>query len=64
MGRRHATARRGGAGTWPPRGAAHDTAARFAGGGLGTTPYAAFHFHRVTPYGVLANLAAMPVVRR
>jgi competence protein ComEC len=30
--------------------------------GLGTTPYAAFHFHRVTPYGVLANLAAMPVV--
>jgi competence protein ComEC len=25
-------------------------------------PYAAFHFHRVTPYGVLANLAAMPVV--
>jgi competence protein ComEC len=22
----------------------------------------AFHFHRVTPYGVLANLAAMPVV--
>ncbi len=24
--------------------------------------YAAFHFHRVTPYGVLANLAAMPVV--
>ena len=30
--------------------------------GLSTTPYAAFHFHRVTPYGVLANLAAMPVV--
>lgn len=30
--------------------------------GLGTTPYAAFHFHRVTPYGVLANLGAMPVV--
>ncbi|WP_316207197.1 ComEC/Rec2 family competence protein [Bradyrhizobium sp. SZCCHNR3118] len=29
---------------------------------LATTPYAAFHFHRVTPYGVLANLAAMPVV--
>ena len=24
--------------------------------GLATTPYAAFHFHRVTPYGVLANL--------
>jgi competence protein ComEC len=30
--------------------------------GLATTPYAAFHFHRVTPCGVLANLAAMPVV--
>jgi competence protein ComEC len=30
--------------------------------GLATTPYAAFYFHRVTPYGVLANLAAMPVV--
>jgi len=30
--------------------------------GLATMPYAAFHFHRVTPYGVLANLAAMPVI--
>ena len=30
--------------------------------GLATMPYAAFHFHRVTPYGVIANLAAMPVV--
>jgi competence protein ComEC len=30
--------------------------------GVATTPYAAFHFHRITPYGVLANLAAMPVV--
>ncbi len=30
--------------------------------GLATLPYAAFHFHRITPYGVLANLAAMPVV--
>ena len=30
--------------------------------GLATTPYAAFHFHRITSYGVLANLAAMPVV--
>ena len=30
--------------------------------GLATVPYAAFHFHRITPYGVLANLAAMPVV--
>ena len=26
------------------------------------TPYAGFHFHRVTPYGVLANLLAMPIV--
>src|SRR3982074_3939175 len=39
-----------------------DAGAGLAGGGVGTTPYAAFHFHRVTPYGVLANLAAMPVV--
>jgi competence protein ComEC len=30
--------------------------------GLATTPYAAFHFHRLAPYGVLANLFAMPVV--
>jgi competence protein ComEC len=30
--------------------------------GLATTPYGAFHFHRLAPYGVLANLAAMPVV--
>src|SRR3954466_10045741 len=30
--------------------------------GLATTPYAAFHFHRLAPYGVLANLAAMPIV--
>ena len=30
--------------------------------GLATTPYAAFHFHRVTPYGVVANLLAMPIV--
>ena len=30
--------------------------------GLATTPYAAFHFHRVAPYGVLANLLAMPIV--
>lgn len=30
--------------------------------GLATMPYAAFHFHRATPYGVIANLAAMPVV--
>ena len=30
--------------------------------GAATTPYAAFHFHRLAPYGVLANLLAMPVV--
>jgi competence protein ComEC len=30
--------------------------------GLATTPYAAFHFHRMAPFGVLANLLAMPVV--
>lgn len=30
--------------------------------GFATTLYAAFHFHRMAPYGVLANLAAMPVV--
>jgi competence protein ComEC len=30
--------------------------------GLATTPYAAYHFHRTAPYGVLANLPAMPVI--
>lgn len=30
--------------------------------GLATTPYAAYHFHRIAPYGVFANLLAMPVV--
>jgi competence protein ComEC len=30
--------------------------------GLATTLYAAYHFHRLAPYGVLANLAAMPIV--
>jgi competence protein ComEC len=30
--------------------------------GLATTPFAAFHFHRLAPYGVLANLLAMPIV--
>jgi competence protein ComEC len=30
--------------------------------GLATTLFAAYHFHRLAPYGVLANLAAMPVV--
>jgi competence protein ComEC len=30
--------------------------------GLATMPYAAFHFHRLAPYGTLANLLAMPIV--
>jgi competence protein ComEC len=30
--------------------------------GTATIPYIAYHFHRVSPYGVIANLAAMPVV--
>jgi competence protein ComEC len=30
--------------------------------GTATTIYAAYHFHRLAPYGVLANLLAMPVV--
>ena len=30
--------------------------------GSATTPYAAFHFHRLAPYGVLANLLGMPIV--
>jgi ComEC/Rec2-related protein len=30
--------------------------------GWATTPYAAYHFHRLAPYGVLANLLAMPIV--
>ncbi len=30
--------------------------------GFATTPYAAYHFHRLAPYGVIANLFAMPVV--
>ena len=30
--------------------------------GLATTLFAAYHFHRLAPYGVLANLLAMPIV--
>jgi competence protein ComEC len=30
--------------------------------GLATSLYAAYHFHRFAPYGVLANLLAMPIV--
>src|SRR6185295_19891254 len=29
---------------------------------MATMPYVGFHFHRIGPYGVLANLAAMPVI--
>ena len=30
--------------------------------GTATIPYIAYHFHRVSPYGVVANLIAMPIV--
>jgi len=30
--------------------------------GTATIPYIAYHFHRVSPYGVVANLIAMPLV--
>jgi len=30
--------------------------------GFATTLYSAYHFHRLTPYGVLTNLIAMPIV--
>ncbi len=30
--------------------------------GLATMPFAAYNFHRLAPYGVLANVLAMPVV--
>jgi competence protein ComEC len=30
--------------------------------GFATTLYTAYHFHRLTPYGVITNLLAMPVV--
>ena len=30
--------------------------------GTATMPFVAYHFHRVSPYGVIANLAAMPIV--
>ena len=29
---------------------------------LATIPYIAYHFHRISPFGVVANLIAMPVV--
>jgi competence protein ComEC len=33
-----------------------------AAAGFATTMFAAYHFHRLAPYGVLANLLAMPIV--
>jgi competence protein ComEC len=30
--------------------------------GTATIPYTAYHFHRISPYGVVANLVAMPIV--
>jgi competence protein ComEC len=30
--------------------------------GTATQPYAAYHFHRLGPYGALTNLLAMPVI--
>jgi competence protein ComEC len=30
--------------------------------GTATMPYAAYHFHRLAPYGVVANLLAIPIV--
>ena len=30
--------------------------------GTATIPYIAYHFHRISPFGVVANLIAMPVV--
>ena len=30
--------------------------------GLATTVYAAFHFHRLAPFGLIANVLAMPVI--
>lgn len=30
--------------------------------GLATAPFAAFHFHRVTPYALLGNMLALPLV--
>lgn len=49
------------AATWGGREIAMLTLASLIAG-LATLPYAAYHFHRITPYGVVANLLAMPVV--
>jgi competence protein ComEC len=46
-----------GAGKWILAGALTSLLA-----GLATTPYAAFHFHRLAPYGLIANVLAMPAI--
>jgi competence protein ComEC len=45
------------AGRWVVLGAATSLIA-----GLATAIYAAFHFHRLAPYGVLANVLSMPLI--
>jgi competence protein ComEC len=45
------------AGRWLLLGAATSFVA-----GLATAIYAAFHFHRLAPYGVLANVCSMPLI--
>jgi competence protein ComEC len=47
----------GRAGKWLVLGAATSFIA-----GLATALYAAFHFHRLAPYGVLANVLSMPLI--
>ena len=55
---RHATWRfSAGVGKWVLAGALTSLLA-----GLATTPYAAFHFHRLAPYGLIANVLAMPAI--
>ncbi|HWK00652.1 MAG TPA: ComEC/Rec2 family competence protein [Xanthobacteraceae bacterium] len=46
-----------GAGKWLLAGALTSLLA-----GLATTPYAAFHFQRLAPYGLIANVLAMPAI--
>jgi competence protein ComEC len=64
----YAAARRGGWLTPPRRARARvgrylgALAATSAIAGLATAPYAAFHFGRLTPFGLLANLGAVPLM--
>lgn len=46
-----------GAGKWVLAGALTSLLA-----GIATTPFAAFHFHRLAPYGLIANVLAMPAI--